>query len=113
MTLIIGPSGIEMDVEASIASGLVSGGHARFAVAQPAQTPVESGDPVTSTGEQQEGDEQNSDAESNSAAQPAQTPVEKPKGNAGLPEWTDYAKSQGVDVEGKSRDEIRALFKGE
>jgi hypothetical protein len=37
-------------------------------------------------------------------------PGEKPAGNASLEAWQSYAASQGVDVEGKSRDEIRDQF---
>lgn len=36
-----------------------------------------------------------------------------PKGNASLEEWQKYARAQGKsaeDIEGKTRDELRALF---
>ena len=35
---------------------------------------------------------------------------ERPAGNASTEAWAQYAKDQGQDVEGMSRDEIRALF---
>ncbi|MGZ6852471.1 MAG: hypothetical protein ACXVGC_00150 [Mycobacteriaceae bacterium] len=38
------------------------------------------------------------------------TAAEKPAGNASLEAWQQYAAAQGVDVEGKSRDEIRDQF---
>lgn len=40
--------------------------------------------------------------------------VDKPAGNAGLDEWTAYARSQGVsddDLEGLSRNDVRDLYK--
>jgi len=40
--------------------------------------------------------------------------VEKPAGNAGLDEWTAYARSQGAtddDLEGLSRNDVRDLYK--
>jgi hypothetical protein len=40
----------------------------------------------------------------------ADAPAEKPAGNASLEAWQSYAASQSVDVEGKSRDEIRDQF---
>ena len=36
--------------------------------------------------------------------------AEKPAGNASLEAWSQFAVSQGVDVEGKSRDELRDHF---
>lgn len=38
------------------------------------------------------------------------TDPEKPAGNASLEAWQEYATLKGVDVEGKSRDEIRDGF---
>ena len=38
------------------------------------------------------------------------TPADKPAGNASLEAWQEYATAQGVDVEGKSRDDLRAEF---
>ena len=38
------------------------------------------------------------------------TPEPAPAGNASTEAWAEYAKDQGKDVEGLSRDEIRALF---
>jgi hypothetical protein len=43
--------------------------------------------------------------------EPAETVGEMPKGNAGLDAWAAFATANGKDVEGMSRDEIRALFK--
>ena len=40
--------------------------------------------------------------------------VDKPAGNAGLDEWTVYARSQGAtddDLEGLSRNDVRDLYK--
>jgi hypothetical protein len=40
--------------------------------------------------------------------------LEKPAGNAGLDEWTVYARSQGAtddDLEGLSRNDVRDLYK--
>ncbi len=34
----------------------------------------------------------------------------RPAGNASLADWQAYAAAQGVDVEGLSRDDIRAKF---
>jgi hypothetical protein len=79
MAKIIGPSGLILDVEDIVASGLVDGGHARY---------------VTET-----------------TPEPAETVGEMPKGNAGLDAWAAFATANGKDVEGMSRDEIRALFK--
>lgn len=48
--------------------------------------------------------------------EPAPTPdapaagPEQPAGNASLEAWQEYGKAKGQDVEGKTRDEIRALF---
>lgn len=36
--------------------------------------------------------------------------VEAPNGNASKADWEAYATGQGKDVEGLTRDEIRALF---
>ncbi|MNL64465.1 hypothetical protein D3C87_1886830 [compost metagenome] len=113
MTRIIGPSGVEMDVEESVAAGLVDGGHAEY---------IQDGD------EAQHDDHSSSQGElqDESAPQPGDdgTPAdptpdqagsgpEKPRGNAGLEEWVEFAKTQGKDADGLNRDEIRALFKGE
>lgn len=38
------------------------------------------------------------------------TGVAKPAGNASRDEWAEYATAQGKDVDGLSRDDIRALF---
>ena len=89
MTRIIGPSGIEVDVDPSIADGLVEAGHARY-VTEPVETVV--APPLV---EESAGD----------------GAAEKPKGNASLDEWAGYATAHGKDVTDLSRDEIRALFK--
>ncbi|MGZ4588680.1 MAG: hypothetical protein ACXVX9_12865 [Mycobacteriaceae bacterium] len=44
------------------------------------------------------------------ASRSADEASEKPAGNASLEAWQQYAAAQGVDVEGKSRDEIRDQF---
>ena len=36
------------------------------------------------------------------------TAAEKPAGNASGEKWGEYAKTLGIDVEGKSRDDIKA-----
>ncbi len=53
------------------------------------------------------GDHVYGDNEDDGQAAPAE---EKPAGNASLEAWQLYAADQGVDVEGKSRDEIRDQF---
>lgn len=40
----------------------------------------------------------------------AEPSPDKPAGNASTEAWAEYARGQGEDVEGMSRDEIRALF---
>jgi hypothetical protein len=102
MAKIIGPSGLILDVEDIVASGLVDGRYVTETTPEPEGAeeapaePVEVAEvtPVTET-----------------TPEPAETVGEMPKGNAGLDAWAAFATANGKDVEGMSRDEIRALFK--
>lgn len=93
MVMIVGPSGVEMDIEVSVAEGLVDGGHARYVTGVidehvvPADTKSGPIEPVIPDSD------------------------ERPKGNAGLDVWAAYAAARGQNVDGLSRDDIRALFK--
>lgn len=95
MTRIIGPSGIEIDVDDCTASGLVDGGHARYVIDSAEETP----------------DFETPDGQGVDDPEHIGTVEEKPKGNASLTEWAQYAADAGKDVASLSRDEIRALFK--
>ncbi|GAA5198538.1 hypothetical protein [Microbacterium jejuense] len=112
MTLIIGPSGIEIDVEPGIAEGLVAGGHASYV-----KTVTETPNPVENIPDPAEESSIITDTSDDTIVVEtvAETPdpVEKPRGNAGFEEWSAFAEARGKNIEGLSRDEIRALFKGE
>ena len=102
MARIIGPSGIEMDIDETVAAGLVDGGHARYVTEAPEESdaaPEDFGETVDAA------DSATADVDE------AASDTEKPKGNASVEVWTAYAIAQGKDVAGLSRDEIRALFK--
>ena len=106
VVLIVGPSGLELDVEESVAAGLVDGGHAEYVAAVEPSVPV-AGSPDVEDVAVNAGD-------GDVAAVEPSVPdsVERPKGNAGVAEWVAYASAHGKNVDGLSRDEIRALFKG-
>lgn len=100
MVKIIGQSGIELDVDQTIAEGLVDGGHARYVVesepiVETAETDPVTPDPVHETPPVVE----------------AEPIGEKPKGNASIEAWAAYATANGKSVDGLNRDEIRSLFK--
>lgn len=110
MTRIIGPSGIEMDIDDNVAAGLVDGGHARYVTEAPAEDmPRNGASPATTLGDPDNGTGQGpASAEPLSLEAPAE---DKPKGNASLDVWAAYATARGKDITGLNRDEIRALFK--
>lgn len=105
MTRIIGPSGIEMDIDDNVATGLVDGGHARYVTEAPAEDkPRDSASPAATLGDPDSGT-------SEGPASTAPASPDKPKGNASLDVWAAYATAHGKDITGLNRDEIRALFK--
>lgn len=56
------------------------------------------------------GDHVYGDSEDDGSPPEPDSTDDKPAGNASLEAWQEYATAQGVDVEGKSRDDLRAQF---
>lgn len=111
MVKIVGPSEVVIDVDESVARGLLDAGHVQLAGESTEHAPTRTEDPsdepqqpTTHNDEQQTPD----DTEDH-------TTVEAPAGNAAKPKWVEYALAVGVPEEklqGLNRDQIRELCDG-
>lgn len=129
MVKVKGPNGLVVDLPASVASGLIDGGHVKAVDGDrgakpdseqhenPEETGGKSGAPATvdnKAAEQVEKDAEAAEAADNDlVAENTDVDPARPGGNASRADWADYAVSQGFaeeQVTDLKRDEIRDLI---
>jgi hypothetical protein len=109
---VVGPSRQVIDVDESIASGLVDGGHCEY-VKEHADGETPADDQKQQEPPQGDGSGSDDQTSGSDSEEPQDEAGDRPAGNASREVWVEFALAQGKtedDLQGLKQTEIRALF---